>query len=142
MIIAAVVIISHVTHGQPPPKSTPESSRQLGTQLAVASGNVPRRRYIAFLTYGVLVFQSGFDGLVLKYNPNGQDSAVQVAMFFLTKVIESVVVSTALIHSGIRSGYYILYMCNFTATGWGSFSLCDVELGLRMFSDKSLLKLP
>jgi|WetSurMetagenome_2_1015567.scaffolds.fasta_scaffold00597_18 hypothetical protein len=37
-------------------------------------------------------------------------------MFFLTKAVESVVVSTALIHAGIKTGYYLLYMTNFTAT--------------------------
>ena len=90
--------------------------QQLGPEQARAGRNVPRRRYIAFLTYVVVVFQSGFDGLILKYNPSAQDSAVQVAMFFLTKVVESIVISTALIHAGIRTRYYVLYMFNFTAT--------------------------
>ena len=37
-------------------------------------------------------------------------------MFFLAKVVESVVVSTTLIHAGIKTHYYIMYMCNFTIT--------------------------
>ena len=37
-------------------------------------------------------------------------------MFFLTKIVESVVVCTALIHAGIRTRYYVMYMGNFTAT--------------------------
>jgi hypothetical protein len=66
------------------------------------------------MTYLVLVFQSGFDGLVLKYNPNVQDSGVQVAMFYVSKCIESVVVSSALIHASLVTPYYVLYMFNFT----------------------------
>lgn len=93
-----------------------DSLQQLGPEQARVGRNVPRRTYIAVMTYVVIVFQSGFDGLVLKYNPNAQSSALQVIMFFLTKVIESIVVSTALIHAGIRTRYYVMYMGNFTAT--------------------------
>ena len=95
---------------------TPDGLEQLGPEQARVGHNVPRRKYIAIMTYLVIVFQSGFDGLVLKYNPNAQDSAVQVAMFFLAKAVESVVISTALIHSGMRTRFYVLYMTNFTAT--------------------------
>jgi hypothetical protein len=105
----------------------PDALEQLGTEQERVGRNVPRRRYIAFLTYAVLVFQSGFDGLVLKYNPNAQDSAVQVAMFFLAKGVESVVVSTALIHAGIKTRFYVLYMCNFTITvGLSTLSAYDL----------------
>ncbi len=37
-------------------------------------------------------------------------------MFFLTKGVESIVVSTALIHAAIKTSYYVLYMTNFTVT--------------------------
>jgi hypothetical protein len=105
----------------------PDALQQLGPEQARAGRNVPRRRYIAALTYAVLVFQSGFDGLVLKYNPNAQDSAVQVAMFFLAKAVESVVVSTALIHAGLRTPYYVMYMFNFTVTvGLSTLSAYDL----------------
>jgi len=93
-----------------------ESLEQLGPEQARVGRNVPRRTYIAVMTYLVIVLQSGFDGLVLKYNPNAQSSALQVAMFFLAKVVESVVVCTALIHAGFRVRFYAMYMCNFTAT--------------------------
>lgn len=36
--------------------------------------NMWRRYVVAAMTYYVIVFQSAFDGLVLKYNPNGQVS--------------------------------------------------------------------
>lgn len=75
-----------------------------------------RRRYITALTYMMIVFQSGFDGLVLKYNPNAQNSPVQVSMFFLSKLLESIVVSSALIHAAVRTKWYVLYMFNFTVT--------------------------
>lgn len=78
--------------------------------------NTKRRYVIAGLTYSVIVFQSAFDGLVLKYNPNGQDSGLQVGMFFVSKLLESIVVSTALIHAAVKTKWYILYMCNFTIT--------------------------
>jgi hypothetical protein len=44
--------------------------------------NLTRRRLAATLTYIVIAFQSVFDGLVLKYNPNVQEAAVQVSPFF------------------------------------------------------------
>jgi hypothetical protein len=116
---------------------TPAEIRTLGNLPVQAERNVPRRRYVAFLVYGVIVFQSAFDGLVLKYNPNGSDSVVQVTMFMLTKAIESVVISTALIHSGLRTCYYCLYMCNFTATvalsTLSAYDLVDVSLVIRIF---------
>lgn len=93
-----------------------QAVQTIGPELAAASGNVRRRYLVAAAVYIVMVFQSAFDGVVLKYNPNGQDSAVQVAMFFLSKVPESVVVSTALIHASIRARWYIMYMFNFTMT--------------------------
>ena len=37
-------------------------------------------------------------------------------MFFLAKCVESIVISTALIHAGIRTRYYVWFMFNFTAT--------------------------
>lgn len=85
-----------------------------GPELTETRGNIRRRYLVAALVYLVLVFQSAFDGLVLKYNPNAQNSGVQVAMFYLTKLPESVVVSTALIHAAVRTKWYVLYMCNFT----------------------------
>jgi len=72
------------------------------------------RKYIAVLTYAVIVFQSGFDGLVLKYNPNAQASEVQIVAFFVSKLLESVVISTALIHAVVSTKWYIVYMFNFT----------------------------
>jgi len=115
----------------------PEDMRALGNAPALAERNIPRRRYIAFMTYGVLVFQSAFDGLVLKFNPNASDSAMQVSMFMLTKAIESVVISTALIHSGLRTCYYILYMCNFTATvalsTLSAYDIVDVSVVVSVF---------
>jgi hypothetical protein len=51
---------------------------------------------------------------VLKYNPNAMDSGVQVAMFYISKLLESIVVSTALIHACVRTKWYCLYMLNFT----------------------------
>jgi hypothetical protein len=89
---------------------------QLGPEQARVGYNVPRRRYIAIMTYLVIVVQSGFDGLVLKYNPNAQASLVQVVMFFVSKCVESIVVSTALIHAGIRTRSYILFMFNYTVS--------------------------
>jgi hypothetical protein len=56
----------------------PDALQQLGPEQARATHNVPRRMYIASMTYLVIVLQSGFDGLVLKYNPNAQSSALQV----------------------------------------------------------------
>jgi len=95
---------------------TPDSLEMLGPEQARVGRNVPRRRYIAFMTYFVIVAQSGFDGLVLKYNPNASGSALQVGMFFLSKGVESIVVSTALIHAGIRTRFYLWCMFNFTVT--------------------------
>jgi|WetSurMetagenome_2_1015567.scaffolds.fasta_scaffold00597_19 hypothetical protein len=69
-----------------------EALEELGTEQARVGRNVPRRKYIAVMTYLVIVFQSGFDGLVLKYNPNASSSALQVKFspsrlypLFLTK---------------------------------------------------------
>lgn len=45
-----------------------------------AQRNLTRRRLAATLTYVVIAFQSVFDGLVLKYNPNVQEAAVQVRL--------------------------------------------------------------
>ena len=47
-----------------------------------AQQNLTRRRLAATLTYVVIAFQSVFDGLVLKYNPNVQEAAVQVNRSF------------------------------------------------------------
>ncbi len=52
--------------------------QQVGPEQERAGRNAPRRKYIAAMTYLVIVLQSGFDGLVLKYNPNAQSSATQV----------------------------------------------------------------
>jgi hypothetical protein len=92
----------------------PDALEQLGPEQARVGRNVPRRKYIALMTYLVIVTQSGFDGLILKYNPNAQSSALQVAMFFLAKGVESIVISTALIHAGIKTRNYIWFMFNFT----------------------------
>ena len=54
--------------------------QQLGPEQGRVGRNVPRRTYIAVMTYLVIVLQSGFDGLVLKYNPNAQSSALQVGI--------------------------------------------------------------
>jgi hypothetical protein len=56
------------------------SDRDHVSTYCILDTSVPLRRYVATLTYAVVVFQSAFDGLVLKYNPNAQDSAVQVTM--------------------------------------------------------------
>jgi len=74
------------------------------------------RKFIAVATYLVIVFQSGFDGLVLKYNPNAEPTGVQVAAFFVSKLLESIIVSTALIHAVVKTKWYVLYMLNFTIT--------------------------
>lgn len=78
--------------------------------------NLKRRRFVAIAVYLVIVFQSAFDGLVLKYNPNGNDSGLQVGMFFLSKVLESIVVLTALLHAPVGRRWYIFYMTSFTVT--------------------------
>jgi hypothetical protein len=93
---------------------TNEAVAQVGPDINDTTKGIFKRRYIAALTYLVLVFQCSFDGLALKYNPNASDSGVQVAMFFLCKLLESIVVSTALIHSCVRTKWYCLYMLNFT----------------------------
>lgn len=78
--------------------------------------NLRRRRFVAIAVYCVTVFQSAFDGLVLKYNPNGNDSGLQVGMFFLSKVLESIVVVTALLHAPVSRRWYAFYMTSFTVT--------------------------
>ncbi len=50
-----------------------------------AQRNLTRRRLAATLTYVVIAFQSVFDGLVLKYNPNVQEAAVQVSFTSLRR---------------------------------------------------------
>jgi len=72
------------------------------------------RKYIAVATYLALLVQSGFDGLILKYNPNAQSSATQVVMFFLSKLLESIIISTALIHARVQTKWYVLCMLNYT----------------------------
>lgn len=89
--------------------------------------NLRRRRFIAIATYLVIVFQSAFDGLVLKYNPNANDSGLQVGMFFASKLIESFVVATALIHAPVGRRWYMFYMTSFTVTV-GTSTLAAYEL--------------
>jgi len=90
--------------------------RQAGPALNNSHRNTKRRRAVALITYAVIVFQSAFDGLVLKYNPNGNDSGVQVAMFFISKALESVVVCTALIHAAVKTRNYLFCICCFTVS--------------------------
>lgn len=71
---------------------------------------------MAIAVYAVIVFQSAFDGLVLKYNPNGNDSGLQVGMFFGSKILETVVVVTALLHAPVSKRWYVAYMTSFTVT--------------------------
>ena len=89
--------------------------------------NLKRRRFIAIATYLVIVFQSAFDGLVLKYNPNANDSGLQVGMFFASKWLESFIVATALIHAPVGRRWYMFYMTSFTITV-GSSTLAAYEL--------------
>lgn len=85
------------------------------------------RKIIAAITYVSLLVQSGFDGLILKYNPNAQSAALQVAMFFLSKLLESVIISTALIHARVRTKWYVLCMLNYTvAVGMSTLPAYDL----------------
>ena len=95
---------------------TSEALAETTSDINNGQKNIRRRRFIAAITYLTIVFQSAFDGLVLKYNPNGNDSGVQVGMFFISKLLESVVISTALIHAVSKTRWYVLYMTNFTIT--------------------------
>lgn len=93
-----------------------DTLRDVGPTITSAQQNTRRRRRIATVTYAVVVFQSAFDGLVLKYNPNANDSGLQIAMFFISKLLESIVVSTALIHAAVKTSHYIFCICSFTLT--------------------------
>lgn len=89
---------------------------EIGPIIPLIQRSIRQRYIVSALVYLNIVFQSAFDGLVLKYNPNAQESATQVAMFYLTKLPESIVVSTVLIHAAVRTKWYCVYMFNFTAT--------------------------
>ena len=110
--------------------------------MAGNAHNLKRRRFIAIATYLVIVFQSAFDGLVLKYNPNANDSGLQVGMFFASKWLESFIVATALIHAPVGRRWYMFYMTSFTITV-GSSTLAAYELvSANLVSLDAALALP
>lgn len=92
------------------------SYAMVASDLAGNNANLKRRRFVAIAVYLVIVFQSAFDGLVLKYNPNGNDSGLQVGMFFASKLLETMVVVTALLHAPVGKRWYMFYMTSFTIT--------------------------
>lgn len=57
-----------------------ENSAELIPEANDAIKHDATRKIIAAATYFSLLVQSGFDGLILKYNPNAQSSAIQVRM--------------------------------------------------------------
>lgn len=104
-----------------------EAVQEEGANVNSSHVNLLRRRYIAALTYMVIIFQSSVDGFVLKYNPNIQDSWVQIGMFYVSKLLETIVVSTALIHAAIKARWYVIYMCQFTiAVGLSTLAAYDL----------------
>ena len=49
-----------------------------------------------------------------------KDNGLQVAMFFVSKLLESIVLSTALIHAAVKAKWYVTYMIIFTCAVGGS----------------------
>lgn len=84
-----------------------------GPDIQEAARINKRRRVIAVMTYLVVLFQSSVDGLFLKYNLNAEEPATQVAMFFLSKILEAVIISSAIILAAPKVRQYWLFSINF-----------------------------
>ncbi len=104
-----------------------QEEEESGADIDDAATVNKRRRVIAVMTYIIILFQSSVDGLMLKYNPNGQEPGTQIGMFFLAKILESVIVSSAMIHAAPKIRYYWTFSLNFAiAVGLSTVAAYDL----------------
>jgi hypothetical protein len=80
---------------------------------SLAVPELKRRRVITVFIYLIFLLNTGLDGVFLVYNRSSRPSALLTGMFFLDKLLESVVMVNILLYARVRYRVYWMMMLNF-----------------------------